>query len=98
MGELLGCGEEPGALARVDCVEGLREGIQGDAVLVAPGGGDELGLLLKVRAKYRCQQCKFYFELDKPGPTRCPRCGFIYVDWLNHKEVLVSLGRWKGGE
>ncbi len=57
-------------------------------------------LLLKIRnhhmkVKYRCQKCLFYFELDNPGPTQCPKCGHLYVDWLNHVEVLKSLNLWK---
>jgi rubrerythrin len=39
-------------------------------------------------SKYRCQKCLFYFEHEFPGPTECPKCGHLYVDWLNSKAVL----------
>uniref|UniRef100_A0A6M3KY98 Uncharacterized protein n=1 Tax=viral metagenome TaxID=1070528 RepID=A0A6M3KY98_9ZZZZ len=47
------------------------------------------------KSKYKCQQCNTTFELDKPGPTKCPKCGHVYVDWLNHIEVLKALHRWE---
>jgi len=47
------------------------------------------------KAKYQCRKCSYYYELDRSGPTLCPRCGYIYVDWINHIEVLKALGRWE---
>ena len=43
--------------------------------------------------KYKCMKCGYYFEKEKPGPTECPNCGHLYVDWLNYVEVLRELGR-----
>jgi len=42
--------------------------------------------------KYRCQKCGHRFEIEKPGPVNCPKCGHLYIDWLNFKEVLRKLG------
>lgn len=36
---------------------------------------------------YKCMKCDHYFEKEKPGPTECPNCGHLYVEWLNYKEV-----------
>jgi DNA polymerase II large subunit len=45
-----------------------------------------------IKPEYRCQKCHWYFKRDKPGPTQCPKCGYNYVDWLNHEKVIKSLG------
>jgi hypothetical protein len=36
-------------------------------------------------AKYKCQACHHEWD-GKPGPVRCPqpKCGHIFVDWLNY--------------
>ena len=47
-------------------------------------------------SKYICEQCKFYFEREKPGPVSCPRCGYNYIDWINSNEVLKVI--WKRRE
>jgi len=43
------------------------------------------------KAKYQCRKCSYYYELDRPGPTLCPKCGYVYVDWINHIEVLDAI-------
>lgn len=47
-----------------------------------------------VKSKYRCmnENCKFEFSKKNPGQVTCHKCGSIYVEWLNHKEVIESLG------
>lgn len=30
---------------------------------------------------YRCQACKAEWP-GQAGPTSCPECGWLYVDWL----------------
>ena len=45
------------------------------------------------RCKLRCMKCDYYWEEERPGQTQCPMCGYLYVDWLNYKEVLRALGR-----
>lgn len=44
-----------------------------------------------MKCKYRCQQCGYEFEEEKPGPVICKKCGHLYIDWLNFKEVIKSL-------
>jgi len=44
-----------------------------------------------MNCQYRCQQCKHEFETEKPGPVTCSKCGHLYIDWLNFKEVIKSL-------
>ena len=39
-----------------------------------------------MRPKYKCMKCKCVFELETPAPTTCPRCKWIYVDWVNYAE------------
>ena len=39
-----------------------------------------------IKPKYVCQKCKKKFQREKPGPTECPFCNHIYVDWVNYKE------------
>ena len=51
-----------------------------------------------MNCKYRCQQCKYEFEEEKPGQVTCPKCGHLYIDWLNFKAVIKSLKiEMKGG-
>jgi rRNA maturation endonuclease Nob1 len=49
----------------------------------------------KMSYRYRCQKCRHCFEKSKPGPVVCNNCGHLYIDWLNFKEVLESLGNYK---
>ena len=37
-------------------------------------------------AKYRCKSCHSEWE-DYSGPTECPVCRHLYVDWLNYEEL-----------
>ena len=50
--------------------------------------------MTSVVCKYKCQRCGVFFEKEKPGPVVCPVCEHIYIDWLNHIEILKSIGRW----
>ena len=36
-------------------------------------------------AKFRCLKCGFKWE-DNPGPTQCPICGHLYVEWENYEK------------
>ena len=38
-----------------------------------------------VLAKYKCLKCFYEYE-DKAGPTKCPRCEHLYVEWLNYEK------------
>ena len=38
-------------------------------------------------AKYRCRKCKHEYEC-LAGPTQCPLCQHMYVDWLNYEEMF----------
>lgn len=37
---------------------------------------------------YQCQRCKHGFGTEFPRQVTCPKCGHLYVDWKNSKEVL----------
>ena len=37
-------------------------------------------------AKYKGMICEHKYT-DKPGPTACPECGNVSVEWLNYKEM-----------
>lgn len=39
-----------------------------------------------MNAKHRCCGCEYEWE-SGPGPTQCPRCGHLYVKWLNYEEM-----------
>ncbi len=40
-----------------------------------------------MKAHFKCMNDKCGWEYkDKPGPTQCPFCGSIYVEWVNYKE------------
>lgn len=38
-------------------------------------------------AKFKCMRCGYKYE-RKPGPTTCPKCESLYVEWLNWREVV----------
>jgi len=38
-----------------------------------------------VRAEYRCFGCGHEFK-GMPGLTPCPKCGHLYVKWMNYEE------------
>jgi hypothetical protein len=46
----------------------------------------------RVNAKYKCLKCGLEYESD-PGPTQCPSCGHLYIDWLNYEyfEKLTNI-------
>ena len=37
------------------------------------------------QARYECYRCKHRY-VGPAGPTQCPRCGNLYIKWLNYKE------------
>jgi DNA-directed RNA polymerase subunit RPC12/RpoP len=46
--------------------------------------------------EYRCQKCSFYFEKEMPrvgefGGVECPKCGNLFIDWINHVKVFNYL-------
>ena len=40
-------------------------------------------------AEYRCRRCKHEWS-EQTGPTQCPACGRLYVDWLTHEEDFAK--------
>ena len=44
-----------------------------------------------MNCKFKCMKCRCDYETVKAGPTQCPNCGSLYVEWLNWKEVLTEL-------
>ena len=52
-------------------------------------------------AKFRCVKCRFEWSQDRPSCRSyttdeaakmnhpCPRCGHLYVKWLNYDEVFA---------
>jgi Zn finger protein HypA/HybF involved in hydrogenase expression len=37
-------------------------------------------------AEFKCMKCKFKWS-SNPGPTQCPMCNHLYVEWLNYEEM-----------
>ncbi len=35
------------------------------------------------KAEYKCMKCGYQYISD-PGPTVCPWCGSLYVEWTNY--------------
>lgn len=52
----------------------------------------------KYTHKYRCQNCNRRFDIvrrvekNQSFQTKCIYCGHLYVDWLNWKKYIESLG------
>jgi hypothetical protein len=44
-----------------------------------------------MRCLYKCQRCDRGFSEPSPGPTQCPFCGNLYVDWLNYESVIGAV-------
>lgn len=43
---------------------------------------------MKIVAKYKCYKCNYKYN-GKPGPQPpCPKCGSLYIDWINYKEFM----------
>ena len=40
-------------------------------------------------AKFKCKSCQQEWQ-SKPGPTQCPFCGGLYIDWVNYAEMYVN--------
>jgi len=40
-----------------------------------------------MKAKYKCIKCLYEWEEELKGPTQCPKCGHLYVKWLNYEEM-----------
>jgi len=36
-------------------------------------------------AEFKCVRCGFVWS-DVPGPTSCPVCGHLYVEWTNYEQ------------
>lgn len=45
----------------------------------------------KLIAKYKCLKCNHEFN-DKPGLVECPKCGYLYIKWLNYEELFGKNG------
>lgn len=44
-------------------------------------------------AEYRCRNCGHEFSAPAgPEHGQCPKCGHLYLDWLNY-DALVKAGR-----
>ena len=50
-------------------------------------------LNIKKVAKFKCLKCGHGWK-DKPGPTQCPKCGHLFVKWVNY-EMLANGWRSK---
>ena len=37
--------------------------------------------------KYKCLKCEFEYE-HPVHTTQCPKCGHLYVKWLNYDELF----------
>ncbi len=38
-----------------------------------------------MKAKFKCLKCKYVYK-TKPGPTECPKCRHIWIEWVNYEE------------
>ncbi len=38
-----------------------------------------------MEAEFKCLKCTLNWS-SKPGPTQCPKCGHLYVKWVNYEE------------
>ena len=38
-------------------------------------------------AEYLCLKCKHRWKEKLKGATQCPKCGHVYVKWLNYEEM-----------
>lgn len=45
-------------------------------------------------AKFKCLKCNYFYE-DRPRPTQCPKCGHLYVKWLNYDEMYNLIFRYQ---
>lgn len=44
---------------------------------------------------YRCRACGLVYK-EFPGPTQCPKCGGLYIDWINFKQDWEYVNeRWR---
>ena len=39
-------------------------------------------------ASYKCLRCTCKYEAN-PGPTTCPMCGNLYINWINYKDFDI---------
>lgn len=37
-------------------------------------------------AHFKCLKCGYEWD-SNPGPTQCPKCGHLYVKWVNYEEM-----------
>jgi len=37
--------------------------------------------------KYKCLKCDHKYE-HPVRPTECPKCGYLYVEWLNYDKLF----------
>ena len=38
-----------------------------------------------IKPRFKCLKCKHLFPRKKCGPTNCPKCGHLWVKWINYK-------------
>ncbi len=43
----------------------------------------------KLIGKYKCLKCGLEYQ-HPVMPTECPKCGHLYVKWLNYKELFEN--------
>jgi rubredoxin len=47
--------------------------------------------MAKWLAQYRCLSCQAVWQ-QLAGPTDCPNCGDLYVEWTNYEQLANSKG------
>ena len=45
----------------------------------------------KLGALYKCFKCGYEWT-DRAGPVVCPRCGYLWIKWLNYDEMFGKPG------
>lgn len=43
-------------------------------------------------ANFKCCKCAYKYK-SQPGPTQCPRCDNLYVEWTNYEEWKKATSR-----
>lgn len=42
-------------------------------------------------AEFQCKQCNHEWK-ENSGPTKCPSCGHLYVNWKNYQQFTKDKG------
>ena len=46
------------------------------------------GIQRNMLAEFKCLKCGHKWH-NKPGPTQCPICNYLYVRWVNYEQWRI---------